>query len=1180
MTTINCFSCITLRPTSLLLNLLRSFISICISLFVLSCSVVNNIDIVSPAEGVYLSANSTEITVSFLGEPSELVVWLNGEDVTSDLIINDGLAQGQVTGLFQGLNVLRVTLGDQSSSRRFAYSEGGIPDIVTPILTEPAYYDLVQSRYDISAHNNIMTNALQRGFTRKIAIPIEIDVGDGSTTLIARLHNDSVPGEEEISVMSVKLIVPDFGEQVVTYLLIKIDECNTEVFDGQYSSIENTCALGNSEATEESGLVDTLPQTLHIVQGVSCTGNCNGSVAGVGRSAASNVFGCKNPIECITAGAGYVQSIFDLSECINKRLSGQPVECGGDDGSSSGDPHIITIDGLFYDNQLGGEFVFIREKGAGDFEVQTRQLQLGCVSINIGSAMRLNSNIVEYDFRTNALLVDGMPYSMNTNNSVTLNGGGILSKSATGIYGSDTRGNWVFIGGTNGGATVRVGLSSDMSGNVEGLLGDYNGSADDDTVLRSGQIANDLNYFNEDWRILNEESLFTYSDGESSDTYTAQNTCTLIPSRYNRDRATQIYTDQCGENGVPSSEESLVKAIALDIAAGWSEVEIIEWLNTTFCVGGNIIKTINAVWEGDNLGVIGSYIDSIEFGEGVQPPDINLDRVGENLIITVDNTGESFEATNYFIDTGFDDFNIVFNNGISWNQSDIKLFVLEGSPTQDYLVGYDTDDILDGGFGDDQLEGKEGNDTYIFDIGYGLDTIFDVSNIDGEIDRVVFGDAITPENVQIRRQNDDLVISILGTEDVLRVTYYFLNDNRKVESLDFSNGISFVDSDIRLLILEGTAGDDILISSNDGDDLLDGGFGDDQLEGKEGNDTYIFDIGYGLDTIFDVSNIDGEIDRVVFGDAITPENILLRRETNNLVISILGAEDKLTVSHYFLNDNSKVESLDFSNGISLVDSDIRLLILEGTAGDDILISSNDGDDLLDGGSGDDRLEGKEGNDTYIFDIGYGLDTIFDLSNIDGEIDRVVFGDDITPENILLRRENNDLVISILGTEDKLRASHYFLNDNSKVELLDFNNGISFVDSDIRLLILEGTAGDDVLISSNDGDDLLDGGAGDDRLEGKEGNDTYIFDIGYGLDTIFDSSTINGEIDRVVFGDSITPANVQLRRQSHDLVIFILGTEDMLRVSYYFLNDNSKVESLDFSNGISFVDSDIQLLVLE
>ena len=87
-------------------------------------------------------------------------------------------------------------------------------------------------------------------------------------------------------------------------------------------------------------------------------------------------------------------------------------------------------------------------------------------------------------------------------------------------------------------------------------------------------------------------------------------------------------------------------------------------------------------------------------------------------------------------------------------------------------------------------------------------------------------------------------------------------------------------------------------------------------------------------------------------------------------------------------------------------------IYYGGFGNDTLseYSRSYGLDTLDGGTGDDFLYGAGGNDVYLFNKGYGLDTISDFVTIPqyarparvgsgGEADTIIFGDDITRSNL-------------------------------------------------------------------------------------------------------------------------------------------------------------------------------------
>lgn len=135
-------------------------------------------------------------------------------------------------------------------------------------------------------------------------------------------------------------------------------------------------------------------------------------------------------------------------------------------------------------------------------------------------------------------------------------------------------------------------------------------------------------------------------------------------------------------------------------------------------------------------------------------------------------------------------------------------------------------------------------------------------------------------------------------------------------------------------------------------------------------------------------------------------------------------------------------------------------IVHGEGGDDVInaighghryLSGGDGNDdinidtgvnLVDGGRGNDNIEGGWNQDVYLFNIGDGTDTIYDKGGVN---DRILFGPDITPENIRVRQIGNDLHLSRLTdsdavTSDSIRIVNYF--SGRAIEQITFYNGTS------------------------------------------------------------------------------------------------------------------------------------------
>ena len=256
----------------------------------------------------------------------------------------------------------------------------------------------------------------------------------------------------------------------------------------------------------------------------------------------------------------------------------------------------------------------------------------------------------------------------------------------------------------------------------------------------------------------------------------------------------------------------------------------------------------------------------------------------------------------------------------------------------------------------------------------------------------------------------------------------------------------------------GGAGDDILNGEGENDKLY-GGVGNDTLNGGYGDDTYYFELGDGEDTIYE----DGEyvnVDRIVFGKGISPENISLERIGNDLVIKY-SEVDKVTVKnaygykkycgygYYF------VEKIEFSDGtVWNKDKLIELISIKtGTAGNDVL-TGYEGTDVYNinetfyGGVGNDTIYGGDGNDTYIFGRGDEIDTIVDNSgsNI------LSFEENISIEDLMMTKNGNNLEVSISNTTDKIILNDYFINSSYQNFTAEFADGSSLSQNDFSSII--------------------------------------------------------------------------------------------------------------------------------
>ncbi|MBV6632703.1 MAG: hypothetical protein KI792_06690 [Alphaproteobacteria bacterium] len=111
-----------------------------------------------------------------------------------------------------------------------------------------------------------------------------------------------------------------------------------------------------------------------------------------------------------------------------------------------------------------------------------------------------------------------------------------------------------------------------------------------------------------------------------------------------------------------------------------------------------------------------------------------------------------------------------------------------------------------------------------------------------------------------------------------------------------------------------------------------------------------------------------------------------------------------------------------------------------------------------------------------------------------------------------------------------------------------------------------TSGDDE-INDNDAINVLFGGAGNDQLNGGGGDDRYVFQLGDGQDTIYDT----GGYDRITFGDSITAADLSFSASttsgiSAGLNIQIGTGSDSIDIDYQYQYGFLLVEELEFADG--------------
>ncbi|OUM04565.1 calcium-binding protein, partial [Pseudomonas syringae] len=345
-------------------------------------------------------------------------------------------------------------------------------------------------------------------------------------------------------------------------------------------------------------------------------------------------------------------------------------------------------------------------------------------------------------------------------------------------------------------------------------------------------------------------------------------------------------------------------------------------------------------------------------------------------------------------------------------------------------------------------------------------------------------------------------------------------------------------------ILEGGAGADALYGE-EGNDLLTGGSGNDSLSGGAGSDSYFFSRGWGQDSIYNYDTSTGKTDFIEFAAGIQPEEILVTRSGNDLILSLKNTADRIIVSSYFYQDglsSYQLEAINFADGTVWRLEQIKVMAVVTTDGNDNVWGYAT-DDTLNGGLGDDNIYGQAGNDILVGGAG--------ADSLSGES-----GDD-----------------TLLGD-----AGNDYLYGGSGIDQLSGGEGSDYLTGGEGNDTLTGDSGNDTLYGDS-GNDQLDGGIGNDYLTGGDGSDVYRFSRGWGQDSINNYDSSAGKTDAIEFSADILPADIIVTRSGADLVLSLKNATDRITISGYFQNDGVTpyaLEQIRFADGTTWTLDQIKI----
>ena len=374
-----------------------------------------------------------------------------------------------------------------------------------------------------------------------------------------------------------------------------------------------------------------------------------------------------------------------------------------------------------------------------------------------------------------------------------------------------------------------------------------------------------------------------------------------------------------------------------------------------------------------------------------------------------------------------------------------------------------------------------------------------------EGDRLYLQGDIAPGEVEVTREGLDLLIRIGdGTDQIRVLEWYDPSGMNRISELRFADGTIWNQSTVHAkgLVVDGGAGNDQLVGleneinqlhGGDGDDTLiaanlhdtlyggagndvllspfttnsiarfHGGTGDDLLIGSGRGDYYYFNRGDGQDIIDErgrhTNYLEG--DRLYLQGDIAPGEVEVTREGLDLLIRIGDGTDQIRVLEWYdPSGMNRIDEVRFGDGTIwhastlstkglTVHGDDTDELFEGMAGQanfmhghggNDTLKGHGGNDTLIGGTGNDLLEGGAGSDHYFFAPGDGQDRIIDYQTTTNT-DVLEFTDPIRFDQIWFVRAGNDLVVSLIGSDDNVTVTDWYLGSAHRIEQIRTVDGV-------------------------------------------------------------------------------------------------------------------------------------------
>lgn len=204
----------------------------------------------------------------------------------------------------------------------------------------------------------------------------------------------------------------------------------------------------------------------------------------------------------------------------------------------------------------------------------------------------------------------------------------------------------------------------------------------------------------------------------------------------------------------------------------------------------------------DEYDTASTPMNVLSFGTGIDPWEVTITHSGSNVLLTDGVVGDQVKIWDQtYYNNRYGVTEIRFQDGTVWDRSYIAGAQVTGTSGGNTLTGSSGADTFDGRGGTDTVTGGGGDDRYAFNQGYGSLTIDNGGTYgSGAHGKLVFGGGIGASDLWFEQTGSDLVITRIGSSDLVTVDDWFSGDSSKqMTDITLSSGLE-IDSGVAALI--------------------------------------------------------------------------------------------------------------------------------------------------------------------------------------------------------------------------------------------------------------------------------------------------------------------------------------------------------------------------------------------